>query len=327
MQKQVILAVFFFFFVISIVNSATISDKYMLTGDNVTLNGKFIVFLFPFQNGYAIFSVDKVWVKAPLNKTVSGNGADITVKEADSNYAIVTIEVDFACGNGACEGGESGGGSCCKDCGCLAGQSCVENLCVVSSDNACASDKDCDDKNSCTKDLCSGAPRKCLNQVITTCSNGDGCCLGSCSVYNDKDCSSTCLSDLQCNDDNPCTIDRCNGGNCTNIGSGGCNVDGACLPNATSTQGSYCFNSIMSLQKKSNEACNYDFECISYDCANIGRCKGDEAPAEGAKKTENPVSNFFSENTNAYLYVILAFGLLVIIIEIKKYIKDKKEGY
>lgn len=326
MQKRVIMYIILFLFWAYSVASATVSDLYMTTGQNVTVNGKLIVFLFPIQNGNTVFSVDGEWVKVPLNKTVFGNGAKITLKEADSNYAIATIDVEFACGNSVCESAEAGGGSCCKDCGCLSGYLCVENRCVISSQNACASDRDCDDNNLCTKDTCSGAPRSCINTPISTCSNSDGCCLNNCNVYNDNDCLVSCVHDSQCEDNNPCTIDKCNERSCTNLNAGGCNIDGACIKNTTTTQGSYCFNSVMALQKRSNEACEYDFECVSYDCRGK-RCRGDEPPAEGTKKAENPISTFFYENNNAYLYLILGFAVFVILIEVRKFIKDKKEGY
>lgn len=326
MQKRVVLYAILFLFGIYVVNSAVVNDLYMLTGQNVSVNGKFIVFLFPIQNGNTVFSVDGEWVKVPLNKTVTGNGAKITLKEADSNYAIVTIEVEFACGNSVCEGPEAGGGSCCKDCGCLSGYLCVDNRCVISSQNSCLSDKDCNDNNLCTKDTCLGAPRICQNTQISTCSNDDECCLANCNVYKDNDCMNSCSFDSQCEDNNPCTIDKCSEGSCTNFNAGGCNLDGACIPNGTSTQGSYCSNSVIALQKRSNEACKYDFECVSYECRR-DRCVGDEAPVEGVKKAENPISTFFYENDNAYLYLILGFGLFVIIIEIRKFIKDKREGY
>src|SRR3989344_450861 len=327
MQKSLIWVIVFLFIGVFMVGAQSVSNKYMVSGENITLNGKLIVFLYPIQNGYTIFSVDGVWVKVSQNnRTVSGNGADFTMSEADSNYAVVSINVQFSCGNGVCEEVESGGGSCCKDCGCLSWYSCVENKCVTATSNACISDNDCNDKNTCTKDSCSGAPRKCLNEPISTCGNGDGCCLNSCNVYTDSDCRTGCSSESQCNDNDPCTTDKCNSGNCTNIGSGGCNLNGACLPNATSTEGSYCFNSAIALQKKANEGCRYDFECISYDCTNK-RCKGDVPLADGKKKTVNPLSNMFSGSNNTPLYLILTFGLFVIIIEIRKYIKDKKDGY
>ena len=89
---------------------------------------------------------------------------------------------------------------------------------------------------------------------------------------------------------------------------------------------SYCFNSAMVLQKKSREPCIYDFECVSYDCRSK-ICRGDEPKKEGEAKPENQISKFLYENNNVYLYLILTFALVVIFIEVKKYIKDKKEGF
>jgi hypothetical protein len=76
----------------------------------------------------------------------------------------------------------------------------------------------CDDGNLCTIDACSGI--LCTNDPVpqgTTCDDGDpgtvqdACFSGICSGV-----AAECDSDLDCGDGNPCTIDACSGGLCTN---------------------------------------------------------------------------------------------------------------
>jgi hypothetical protein len=60
---------------------------------------------------------------------------------------------------------------------------------AIASDE-CDDHIDCDDDDRCTVDTCSGVPKRCHNEHITTCRDGDGCCPGHCTYLEDNDCSS-----------------------------------------------------------------------------------------------------------------------------------------
>jgi len=60
-----------------------------------------------------------------------------------------------SCGDGTCNAGETRS-SCCRDCGCAAGQSCQGNSCAAV--QVCTSDSQCNDNNGCTLDHCSSLP-------------------------------------------------------------------------------------------------------------------------------------------------------------------------
>ena len=84
-------------------------------------------------------------------------------------------------------------GVCCNPNPCLSGKilwasdcsECCANLsdCFVPE---CIINSDCNDSDSCTKDICSGG--LCSNPQITTCENNDGCCPAGCNHTNDNDC-------------------------------------------------------------------------------------------------------------------------------------------
>ena len=52
----------------------------------------------------------------------------------------------------------------------------------------CSTVADCDDNNASTKDICGGAPRRCLYAPIKECENGDDYCPPGCFYQNDQDC-------------------------------------------------------------------------------------------------------------------------------------------
>ncbi len=88
----------------------------------------------------------------------------------------------------------------------------------------------CNDGDSCTTDTLVGDPSQCTaectTQAITTCANGDGCCLSICNANTDDDCSAVCGNDevepgetcdpvsscpTSCNDGDVCTVDTLSG--------------------------------------------------------------------------------------------------------------------
>jgi len=53
---------------------------------------------------------------------------------------------------------------------------------------ACKANADCDDKDTTTKDTCTGEPASCVHTKITACVSGDGYCPAACASLNDTDC-------------------------------------------------------------------------------------------------------------------------------------------
>ncbi|MBW2455721.1 MAG: CAP domain-containing protein [Deltaproteobacteria bacterium] len=111
----------------------------------------------------------------------------------------------------------------------------------------------CVDGNSCTIDSMSGSPSTCdvvcTNTPITTCTNGDSCCPGTCDANNDTDCSPSCGNSVvesgetcdppsscpsSCTDGNACTVDSMTGS------AQNCNVACTFTPITACTNGDSC---------------------------------------------------------------------------------------
>ena len=102
--------------------------------------------------------------------------------------------------------------------------SCVSQICVYAPvPGCCLSNKDCDDSNACTRDIC--REQRCSRQV----SQLEGCCQSSSSCApspcREAECLShhcvfsearpgCCATDADCDDGDPCTANRCLEGNC-----------------------------------------------------------------------------------------------------------------
>lgn len=194
---------------------------------------------------------------------------------------ILDISIDFICGDNVCSRLEDHR-ICCSDCGCgLAKEICLYNRCLENvtkpaSLNKCNANIDCDDKNACTLDTCDtvSLPTKCVRTSITTCINGDGCCPGSCESDTDQDCAliDKCKSNFNCNDNNPCTEDTCDGQpkRCNNIVNPGCILNDQCVPTGTQDNGKYCKDQWLTM-KADGSKCKGNFECFSNKCT-LGRC-------------------------------------------------------
>ncbi len=93
----------------------------------------------------------------------------------------------------------------------------------------CTVDADCDDKNACTQDTCSGG--QCKSTAIAgcctaaaQCDDGNVCTQDACSA---NKCSSApitgcCTSAAQCDDGNACTTDSCSANKCQHAAVAGC---------------------------------------------------------------------------------------------------------
>jgi hypothetical protein len=113
--------------------------------------------------------------------------------------------------------------SCINSSNCISGV-CCNGACI----NVCSNSSDCDDYNSLTTDVCLN-PNSCLASCINsglTCNtiSRDGYCPSECNKYNDVDCVSCasgeavcdnvckkieCKTNVNCDDSNPSTIDKC----------------------------------------------------------------------------------------------------------------------
>jgi len=122
-----------------------------------------------------------------------------------------------------------------EECECVAGLDgfpCDDgNLCTI--DDKClngecvGTPKSCDDGNFCTTDSCDGTTGECVHQ----CREGASCNDGDPDTVNDTcqlvsgECQCVgetpeCLSDADCNDNNPCTQDKCENYHCKHINYG-----------------------------------------------------------------------------------------------------------
>ncbi len=88
----------------------------------------------------------------------------------------------------------------------------------------------------------------------------------------------------KCNDNKPCTEDECSEGECKFTAIDGCKFNDSCIPQeyvrTVNNVLCFCSNSNEWVpQKKNNESCGYDYECLSSCVGNI--CAEQEKEAKG----------------------------------------------
>ncbi|MCA9669931.1 MAG: VWA domain-containing protein [Myxococcales bacterium] len=126
--------------------------------------------------------------------------------------------------------------SCCGNGAIDQGELCDPNI-AAGQPGACPSAASCDDNDPCTTDKVDGAECniKCTHAPITTAVNGDGCCPTGATTATDSDCTPSCgngvvdpgescdpaiaagkpgACDKDCDDGNPCTVDKLGGSAC-----------------------------------------------------------------------------------------------------------------
>ena len=115
----------------------------------------------------------------------------LTVGDADLAGCVAP-----ACGDGILDPGEGcddgdtdSGDGCSAVCAVEHCFTCTGPLGFTSSCEPVGSGTPCDaDANACTVDVCDGSQQCNQTSVITTCTNGDGCCPGGCTFATDDDC-------------------------------------------------------------------------------------------------------------------------------------------
>ncbi len=284
------------------------SDKFIIwLNENKTLNGKKITFI-GFDENAANFIVDGEYGTVLLNQERLINGMYVTLvgKSSHPAVAIVNITVNITCGDGTC-GAFEDHQICCKDCGCLLPSlGCFDNVCVENVSNPtstyeCLADSDCK-PGRCQSASCNTkvVPYQCAFAPITNCTAGDGCCPISCSTDQDSDCAEVDKCDVgsDCNDNNPCTDDICEGDpkRCKYNSKVGCILNGECISIGAVRGNTFCSRaSIITYQRVNDQVCEEDYECLSGECF-AGTCK------------ENRV-------TTTFFYLFFLFlGVMVIVV-------------
>ncbi len=289
MEKRVILAIGMLFLLVPIALAQ--QKSYLKLRESVLINGKNITLaglLSREVSEEANFLVDGIFGTVEKSREGEVNGVLINVTGISKSppVIIVTFRVPFVCGDGACSSLEDYQ-ICCKDCGCGLGarQSCINNICRsnvshYSSTYDCYYNADCQDGDPCTADICNvqAVPYKCTHAQITSCTSSDGCCPRTCSDEEDQDCKTVnrCMSKGECNDNNPCTKDFCEGTprRCKYTTETGCPLSNECLPTGTVNAGKYCSaESVWTTLKGVNKPCEQDHECAGGRCQ-YNKCGG-----------------------------------------------------
>jgi len=225
---------------------------------------------------------------------------------------------------------------------CVDGDGCCPAACDTTSDNDCSAacgngvldpgetcdppstcPTSCGDGDPCTTDTMTGSAANCnaycLNDLIFSCSGGDGCCPVGCDSGNDSDCSATCGNGIvdagetcdppsscptSCYDADDCTSDaligsastctaQCPYNAITSCGGGdGCCPSGCNQANDIDCNAS-CGNNIC----EPSEACGTSGECAS-DC----NCNISTDPCDGYAGHYCGATGQFSGGTAGYLY-------------------------
>lgn len=169
-----------------------------------------------------------------------------------------------------CQGGSGGGGGGCgtteePETTCDDG---LDNDCdgLIDAEDpdciGCLSNEDCDDWDPCTFDACFDSI--CIHNMTTACMDDDGCCPEGCQGE-DSDCNE-CFTDTECEDNDPCTVDACYNGLCSNEPIITCtNEDNCCPSGCTHSTDSDC---------EQQDECYTDSDCDDLDPCTYDMCSG-----------------------------------------------------
>ncbi len=144
-------------------------------------------------------------------------------------------------------------------------------VCIHRTDDQCVYEGSCDDLDSCTVDICMGAPKECKYEAIEQCVTGDDCCPNQCNYTTDGDCPMpACLVDADCDDNDPTTLDTCITGwtnRCENVKQAIACIpdDNYCPPECTYAEDNDCEQPV---------ECEVDADCDDDDPSTIDTCTG-----------------------------------------------------
>lgn len=202
----------------------------------------------------------------------------------------------------------------------------------------CDSNKDCDDNDECTIDECQLV--ECTYTTIAYCKSGDGCCPVRCNYTMDNDCEmpDLCTNNLECDDNNNCTVDLCvrEPNSCINLPINNCTSgDGCCPVNCDYTIDNDCTKIIVCgddvcevNETKENCCldcgCDTDYECQANKCVKIleledkqdlerKSAEGEEDLESKVKKVGTDKTMFFSPEKSG-LIKIAALSLIISIL-------------
>lgn len=255
---------------------------------------------------YAVLAtgVHTLRVDATDRVGLEGTTAEVTVDalscvtDSDCDDGI-TCTTDTCADTGWCINAREPG--CCvvdDDCSdddpCTSATCSAANTCVVNESLDCCADAyDCSDGDRCTADVCENGT--CSNPVNnccdsdTECSAAGACGVASCVAAPSGVCSplalvGCCEADLDCDDGDPCTLDRCAGGTCTHDAIAGCCASDAACDDGDPCTADRCLSNrcvgVASLECCSSEAdCGGTTACRSATCdAVTARCSYSDDP-------------------------------------------------
>ncbi len=241
---------------VSVYGAITANDVYLRVNEVYELGGKKITLINVHPDGSLIVDVDHIQGIVPKRGNI--NGMYIVTSQVydyiDYRAAIVNLTVYFQCGDGVCVQG-SEPISCCKDCGCFGDNKvCIDNFCQFNDTvkKLCFRNEECPVN---ANDTCETA--KCLNYQ----------CIYERNITCDKLTSfGKCLVDSECNDNNPCTLDKCQDRNCVNTTQEGCILNAQCIGKGYIDNDKYCDGSNFVVRKDSLSSCTDKYECLSNSC-------------------------------------------------------------
>jgi hypothetical protein len=242
-------------------------------------------------NGVEDSVVDIIWINPKESQTQSAtfkakDGSNSIVLQVldhqgnilDTYSTTIEIEVDSCDSDSDCNDDNPSTLDSCsgepKSCkyeaitDCVTGDNFCPESCIYDKDKDCPecfSDPDCNDNTLSTKDTCSDS--RCTNMIIKECITGDNYCPDKCNYKQDDDCIE-CGSDLDCDDNDSCTVDKCTEKQCLNEMIDGCQYNDECLKIGSRVESSYCSANSLQEQKPLKESCNHDYECINEYCSN-----------------------------------------------------------
>ncbi len=209
--------------------------SYHVSGNGTSYTFKVFVVLDGVENVLAQFSYSShfnTWKNTVVDLTPLGGKSvelnfQVMATTTGGTYVATGIYLDDVVVTSTCQAKKCTTSANCPTTGfgCLAGV-CTDGMCTYAN-SCCATDKDCNDSNLCTADLCATTTKKCSFTAIKGCCMGPGDCNdanacttdicpgpgGQCSNPGVPGC---CLSSSQCDDKNACTTDNCMQNKCVN---------------------------------------------------------------------------------------------------------------